>query len=135
MEAVSDIFQSLLVYQDIGLLAMRLLVGFVFITAGGNKSQGIRAFADKNGLPVPIAYALAATELLAGFAIALGILTQLAALAIMGIMTGSMSFHIFKWKSPYWASEGGWEYDLMLFVMASVILLTGGGDLAVYPGL
>lgn len=129
MELLNDLNQ----YTDIGLLLMRLVVGFVFITAGGNKSQGIREFASKNGLPVTVAYALAATELLAGAAIALGLFTQLAALAIMGIMTGSMSFHIFRWKSPYWASEGGWEYDLMLFTMAFVILLSGGGAIAIYP--
>lgn len=133
MNPLAELLHNLTDFQDVGLLAMRLLVGFVFITAGGNKSEGIRKFAAKNGLPVPIAYALATTELLAGFAIALGLFTPLAALAIMGVMTGSMSFHIFKWKSPYWASEGGWEYDLMLFTMAGVILLTGGGQLAIYP--
>jgi uncharacterized membrane protein YphA (DoxX/SURF4 family) len=43
-----------------------------------------------------------------------------------------MSKHIFQWKSPYWASKGGWEYDLIWFVMALTIFLTGGGKIAIY---
>jgi len=64
--------------------------------------------------------------------IALGLLTQIGALMIVLVMLGAISFHIFKWKSPYWATKGGWEYDLMWLVMCLVILFTGGGDLKLW---
>jgi putative oxidoreductase len=46
---------------------------------------------------------------------------------IMLLMLGTLRLHIFKWKSPYWAAQGGWEYDLMLFAMALVVVVQGGG--------
>ena len=72
-------------------------------------------------------------EFWGGLAVGLGIATQLAALAIMGVMSGSMYHHIIKWKSPYWAANGGWEYDLMWFTMCLVIVVTGGGTIAIWP--
>jgi uncharacterized membrane protein YphA (DoxX/SURF4 family) len=65
--------------------------------------------------------------------VGLGVAPQLGALAIMGVMTGSMYHHIVKWRSPYWAASGGWEYDLMWFTMCLVIAVTGGGSIALWP--
>jgi putative oxidoreductase len=62
----------------------------------------------------------------------LGILPQLAALGLMLLMLGTMRLHIFRWKSPYWASKGGWEYDLMLFTLSAVILVHGAGRFVIY---
>lgn len=120
-------------YQDIGMLLMRLVLGFAFIMAAYYKSQDIRKFAQANELPPLAACGVMIIEFLAGSTLALGLLAPIGALAIMCLMAGSMSLHVFKWKSPYWANQGGWEYDLMLFTMALVILLTGGGNLAVLP--
>jgi len=63
----------------------------------------------------------------------LGGLTQLGALAAMAAMAGSMFFHIVIWHSKYWAAKGGWEYDLMIFAMASSVFVTGGGLIGLYP--
>ncbi|MBI4033806.1 DoxX family protein [Candidatus Saccharibacteria bacterium] len=116
---------------DIGLLLVRLIVGYAFIVAARNKSRDVRKFAKSNGLPLSLAVVVMITEMTAGFALLLGIYPQLAALAIMVLMTGTIRLHIFKWKSPYWAAKGGWEYDLMLFAMALVILVWGGGEYVV----
>jgi CheY-like chemotaxis protein len=70
-------------------------------------------------------------EFWGGLAVGLGIATQLGALAIMRVISGSMYHHIIKWKSPYCAASGGWEYDLMWFTMCLVIVVTGGGTIAV----
>lgn len=126
-------FQSLLEYPDIPLLLVRLVVGLVFVVAVRNKLNDVPAFAQHNGLTVPVAWGLTVAEAAGGLGLILGILPQLASLVIMGSMIGSMSFHIFKWKSPYWATSGGWEYDLMIFTMASVILVSGGGAISLYP--
>jgi len=133
INTVRDFFETLLEYPDIPLLLVRLVVGLVFVVAVRNKLKDVPAFAQHNGLSVPIAWGLIFAEASGGLGFILGILPQIAALVIMGSMVGSMSFHIFKWKSKYWAASGGWEYDLMIFTMASVILVAGGGAIAVYP--
>ena len=115
---------------DASRLLIRLIVGFSFLVAARNKSRGIKRFAKNNGLPVPAAVMVAICELVAGTALLLGVFARLAALLLMVLMLGTMRLHIFKWKSPYWASRGGWEYDLMLFAMCSVIAIYGPGQLA-----
>ena len=85
-------------------------------------------------MPLPVGFLVVSAELFGGLGVAFGVLTQIAALGIMLVMTGSMYHHIFKWKSAYWAASGGWEYDLMWFTMCLVIVTTGGGQLGIYPG-
>ena len=132
---LANLLQALTEYPfyDVGLLALRLLVGGLFVYSGVNKYQKLSEFADENGLPVPLAFLSVSAEFWGGLMVALGIATQLGALAIMGVMAGSMYKHIVDWDSPYWASEGGWEYDLMWFTMSLVILVTGGGEVALWP--
>lgn len=133
METIESFFASTSEYPDLPLLLLRLVVGFVFIIAGRNKAKNAAGFSKDNGLPLPIGWALIFAEITAGIGFVLGILPQLAALVIMGTMVGSMYFHIVKWKSKYWAASGGWEYDLMLFTMASIILVFGGGAIGILP--
>jgi len=117
---------------DLSLLLIRLVVGFSFIVASRNKSKDIKKFARNNGMPVPVAMLVMTAEMATGLALIFGVFTQIAALAIMLLMIGTMRLHIFKWKSPYWAAKGGWEYDLMLFAMASIIFVFGGGKFEVF---
>lgn len=116
--------------EDALLLLIRLVVGFSFIVAARNKSRNIRKFAKNNDVSVPVAMVVMTVEFIAGLALLLGIWPQVAALALMLLMLGTMRMHIFKWRSPYWANKGGWEYDLMLFAMAAVIVVFGGGQLS-----
>ena len=132
-ETYANLFESLTAIDDVAFLLIRIVVAIVFLVAVRNKLKDVPSFAEHNGLPVAVAWGLILAEAAGGIGLALGILTQLAALVVMATMIGSMSFHIFKWKSKYWAASGGWEYDLMLFAMASAILVTGGGSLALYP--
>jgi len=116
--------------SDISLLLTRVVVGVSFVVASRNKGKNIQRFAKKNGLPVPAAVVVACAELAGGTGLLLGILPQLAALGLMLLMLGTLRLHIFKWKSPYWAAQGGWEYDLMLMILASVIVVHGAGRFA-----
>ena len=113
---------------DISLLLIRIILSIVFIIGAKNKLSKIKKFAKSNGLPIPIATFVAIGELLGGIGLAFGILSQLAATGIMLLMLNTMTIHIFKWHSPYWASKGGWEYDLTLFALTSVILILGAGQ-------
>ena len=134
MDQLRDLVQGLTSFSDVGLLLMRLFVGFLFVYSGFGKYRKLRKFAGENSLPVVIAFLTVSAEFWGGLAVGLGIATQLGALVIMGVMTGSMYHHVVKWKSPYWAANGGWEYDLMWFTMCLVIVVTGGGSIALWRG-
>ena len=115
------------VAASLSALLIRLVVGIAFVVSSKNKSKNIRKFAKSNGLAVPMAIFVMVAEMAGAVGLILGILSQLAALGLMLLMLGTIRLHIFTWKSPYWASQGGWEYDLMLFTLASVILVYGAG--------
>ena len=133
IETISAFFETLIQNQDIPLYILRLFVGLIFVNEARTKLKSIPKFAKSDGLPILVAWGLTFAELTGGLALIFGVLTQLAAVGLSLLMIGSMSFHIFKWKSPFWASKGGWEYDLMLFLMAMTIVFTGGGNIGLYP--
>lgn len=116
--------------SNVSLLLIRLVVGWSFVAASRNKGRNIKQFAKKNGLPVPAAQSVMVAEMAGALGLLFGVLPQLAALGLMLLMLGTLRLHIFKWHSPYWADHGGWEYDLMLFVLSSVILVHGAGSFA-----
>jgi len=73
---------------------------------------------------------LGVAEVLGSIGVALGILSQLAALGLILLMLGAIQKKIFVWKIGFWGGRAyGWHYDLMLLVMSLVILVTGGGRL------
>lgn len=127
---MENLFEILKQYDYIGLFLMRLIMGLMFIYSSIRKMKDVQGFSGKNELPLFLGYTVVAMELIAGVGLVLGLLTQLAALIVIGLMIGTMYKHIVQWKSPYWASKGGWEYDLIWFIMALTILLTGGGKIA-----
>lgn len=135
LETISTFFETLTEHQDVPLFILRLFVGLIFVNEARGKLKNVPKFAKSDGLPISVAWGLSFAELAGGLGLIFGVLTQAAALGLMLLMIGSMSFHIFKWHSPFWASKGGWEYDLMLFLMAMTILFTGGGDIGLYPFL
>ena len=118
---------------DLALLMARIILAIIFLSSFNNKYKDVAGFAKQNKLPLPAGYLQVAIEGLAGELLLLGFLTQIGALLAMAAMTGAMYFHIFKWKSKYWAASGGWEYDLMIFTLAFLILVTVGGLLGIYP--
>jgi putative oxidoreductase len=115
---------------NVVLLLIRLVVGVAFIVSSRNKFRRLPKFAKANGLPVPVAGFLATAELAGALGLVSGVLMQLAALGLILIMTSTISLHIFRWHSPYWASAGGWEYDLMLLCLCAAVVITGGGQIA-----
>ena len=64
--------------------------------------------------------------------VALGVLTQVAALGLILIMLGAIQKKLFVWHTGFWGDKTyGWHYDLLLLVANLVILTTGGGRLVV----
>jgi putative oxidoreductase len=118
----------LLQFSDAALLLLRLLVGLVFITSGWSHAKDPVTRAKSIGMSPGFTRLLGIAELAGGLGVALGVLTQLAALGLILIMLGAIQRKIFVWKTGFWGkSTDGWHYDLLFVAMCLVIATTGGG--------
>ncbi|PYO67302.1 MAG: hypothetical protein DMD69_10620 [Gemmatimonadetes bacterium] len=129
---MSVLFPALLRFSDVGLLLLRLMVAAVFLPSGLNHVKDPVARSRSIGASPRFTLFLGTAELLGSTGVALGILTQLAAIGLVLIMLGAIQKKIFVWKTGFWGDRTyGWHYDLMLLVMNLTIVLTGGGKLVV----
>ena len=130
---MSVLFPALLRFSDVGLLLLRLMVAAVFLPSGLNHVKDPVARSRSIGASPRFTLFLGTAELLGSTGVALGILTQLAAIGLVLIMLGAIQKKIFVWKTGFWGDRTyGWHYDLMLLVMNLTIVLTGGGKLVVF---
>src|SRR5881296_785104 len=126
------LFPALLRFSDVGLLLLRLMVAVVFLDSGWNHLQNPVERSKSIGASPRFTIFLGTAEVLGSVGVALGILTQLAAIGLILIMLGAIQKKVFVWRTGFWGGRAyGWHYDLMLLVMNLVILLTGGGKLVV----
>jgi putative oxidoreductase len=122
----------LLDLSDYALLFMRLLVGLVFVTSGWRHASDPVSRGKSIGLSPGVTRFLGIAEVAAGMGVALGVLTQLAALVLILIMLGAIHRKIFVWKTGFWGEHSdGWHYDLLFIAMNLVIATTGGGRFVV----
>ena len=121
----------LLQFIDAALLFMRLLVGLVFITSGWSHVTDPVTRGKSIGLSPGLTRLIGIAELAGGLGVALGVLTQIAALGLILIMLGAIQKKIFVWKTGFWGkASDGWHYDLLFIAMCLVTATTGGGRLA-----
>ena len=76
-----------------------------FTAEARHKFKDIKAFAKADGIPVPVAVFVAVAELAAALSMASGVLAQWAGVGLVLLMLCTISLHIFKWHSPYWANR------------------------------
>ncbi len=115
-------------YSDLALLLMRLLVGAVFLDSGWKHVSHPVERAKSVELSPGVTRFLGLAELAGGLGVALGILTQFAALGLILVMSGAIYKKIAVWHTGFWGKSGnGWHYDLLFVVMCLVIATTGGG--------
>jgi putative oxidoreductase len=118
----------LLQLSDAALLFMRLLVGLVFITSGWSHAKDPVTRGKSIGMSPGFTRFLGIAELAGGLGVALGVLTQIAALGLILIMLGAIHRKIFVWHTGFWGKHSdGWHYDLLLVAMCLVIATTDGG--------
>ncbi|TLS36571.1 DoxX family protein [Pseudalkalibacillus caeni] len=126
--------------MSIGLLLIRVVIGLTFAAHGtqklfgwfgGHGIKGTGGFFESIGLKPGVTLAVMAGigEVAGGVLFALGFLTPLAALLIIVPMLVA----ILKVHGPngYWITQNGYEYNLMLIVIALGIALIGPGSYAV----
>ena len=129
-------FDSLLQYRDLGVLLLRLVVGYTFIYHGwpklfGGPAMSLKGFASwlaSMGLPLPMALALivGVVETLGGLALILGVGVQLAALLLAINMLVATILKVTKMGKSF-AGDGGYEFDLALLAANLFLALNGAG--------
>ncbi len=113
---------------DVALLLMRLMVGLVFVTSGWKHAQDPVARGKEIEMSPGLTRFIGIAEVAGGLGVALGVLTQFAALGLILIMFGAIQKKIFAWKTGFWGKHSdGWHYDLLFVVMCLVIAATDGG--------
>lgn len=120
-------------FSDLALLLMRLLVGLVFVTSGWSHAKDPVARGKSIGMSPGFTRLIGIAELAGGLGVALGVLTQFAALGLILVMLGAIQKKAFVWKTGFWGKHSdGWHYDLLFVVMFLVIGTTGGGRYVVW---
>ncbi|MFJ4533620.1 DoxX family protein [Streptomyces nigrescens] len=126
------------VAADAGLLLLRLTVGLILAGHGAQKLFGLfgghgleatgKGFEALGYRPGTFFAGLAgASEVLGGLGLAAGLLTPLAAAALIGVMINAMALAAPK---GLWAETGGLEYPLTIAVVALTVAATGPGRFA-----
>jgi len=118
---------------DTALLLLRLMVGLVFISSGWKHAADPVERAKSIEMSPGVTRFIGVAELAGGLGVALGVLTQLAALGLILIMCGAIYKKIAAWHTGFWGKHSdGWHYDLLFVVMCLVIATTGGGRYVVW---
>jgi putative oxidoreductase len=121
--------------MDLALLVLRLVVGLFFAghgaqklwgAFGGHGIAGTGQFFETVGIRPGRRNALAAgwSEFAGGVLLALGLLSPLAALLIISVMTTAiLTVHL---RNGPWATDNGYEYNLVLIAVAFVTAANPG---------
>jgi putative oxidoreductase len=121
---------------DTGLLLLRVLVGVTFSLHGFQKLFGwfggggfagtSRWFASLGFGDGRAATAMAGgSEIAGGLGLAVGLLTPLAATAMIGVMT--VAALVNRAEGGFWSASKGWELNGYLIVVAAAVATTGPG--------
>ncbi|UOF92001.1 DoxX family protein [Fodinisporobacter ferrooxydans] len=121
---------------NMGLLIIRLIVGFTFAGHGAQKMfgwfggyglKGTAGWLESIGMKpgIVMAFLAALAEILGGLFFAFGWLLPIgAALITLTMLVAIFTVH---GKNGYWATQNGYEYNLILIAIAIGVALIGPG--------
>ncbi|MEU1823864.1 DoxX family protein [Streptomyces abikoensis] len=123
---------------SLGLLLLRMMLGIIMVTHGTQKLfgwfdgagiDGTAQYFKQAGYPAPKAMSVIAglSESLGGAGLFLGLLTPLAAAAVLGTMVNALGV---TWEGGFLLPSGV-EFTLLVAVSAAALALTGPGAYAV----
>ncbi|WP_027417609.1 DoxX family protein [Aneurinibacillus terranovensis] len=121
---------------NLGLLLIRLVIGLTFMGHGAQKLfgwfggyglKGTGGWLESIGVKpgVLMAFLAGAGELVGGILFAAGVLTPVGAFLI--VVTMLVAIFTVHGKNGYWATENGFEYNLILIAVAIGVALIGPG--------
>lgn len=127
---------------DIGLLVLRLVVGFVvgahglqhvFGTFGGPGITGFAQFLAGKGFTntTVLAYLTGWTEIVGGGLLIIGLVTPLAAAGVLAVLAGAVYTKV---GGGLFATNGGYELELVLAACGFALMFSGPGRLAMDVG-
>lgn len=113
------------------LLVVRVAAGVTLFLHGyqkfflGGKIKGTAGWFESLGMRPGIvhAYTAACTEISCGLGFAVGLLTPLTAAGFVGILSVATWTH----KGKFFIFKDGWEYNVMLALLAVLVAVTGPG--------
>jgi putative oxidoreductase len=126
--------------MNLGILIIRLVVGLTFMGHGAQKLfgwfgghglKGTGGFFESIGIKPGYQMALLAglAEFIGGALFALGLLTPLAGALIAGTMlVAIIKVHA---SNGFWASQNGYEFNLVLLTVAIGVALIGAGNYSI----
>src|SRR6185503_7700702 len=115
-------------YDDFALLLLRLIVALIFMTSGIKHVKNPSLRSESIGMSKGFTLFLGIAEIAGSVGLALGILTQYAAIGLCLIMLGAIWKKMFEWETGFWGERNqGWHYELFIFIANLVIITTGGG--------
>jgi putative oxidoreductase len=115
-------------------LILRVVTGAIFLLHGWQKLEmgvpGVTGFLGSLGFPIPgfFAIVLIAAEILGGLFLILGLFTHWAAkITAFVALVALLTVHI---GNGFYASEGGYEFILLILAAAVSVMITGPGKWA-----
>jgi putative oxidoreductase len=133
------VMKNIPVRPDLGILVIRLWIGFIGIFHGSQKlfglfgGKGIAAFADSLEqlnvpMPVPSAWAAGIAEFGGGLLVAIGLLSRIGAIPL--IFTMLVAYFVAH-KGKFVATASGGEYALTIAIVLIGLIIAGPGKYAV----
>jgi putative oxidoreductase len=131
--------------RDYGPTVARVVLGLVMFPHGAQHALGwfggygfrgtLGWMTGTLGFPEPAAATAIIVELLAPFALVLGLGGRLAALGIAGLMLGAASTHLpngffMNWFGSLKPGLEGYEYHLLALALATIVVIKGSGALS-----
>ncbi len=125
---------------DVGLLVLRIVAGGIFAAHGAQKAFGWwggpgparwRGAVEGMGFSPsgPFAVVSIAVELIGGLLLVIGLLTPLAALALVAQVVVIIARA--HWPKGFFNTVGGFEFPLLLGIVPAVICVVGPGAISV----
>ena len=116
-------------FGDLAMLALRVILGAIFIGHGMMKFGSWQQPAEGMNIAMMI---LSVAEPVGGVALIAGLLTRWAALGLCVVMIGAISMKQFAWGGAFMGSGGvpTWEFDAANLGGLLVLLCYGAGALS-----
>ncbi|MFD2615171.1 DoxX family protein [Paenibacillus gansuensis] len=123
--------------MDLGLLIIRVVVGLLFAAHGAQKVfgwfggyglKGTGGWFESIGMKpgATVAFFVGAGELLGGLLFAAGLFTWVGALLMIVLMIGAIAK--VHGANGLWSTQNGYEYNLVLIVIALGVAFIGAGE-------